>query len=53
MLASYSVRINLSNEDCHHSNKPYYMADFATSSDVAELKESIAQVEDSYTWGEM
>lgn len=53
MVASDYIRINLSNEDCHNNIKPYYMADFATSEEVEALKESIAEAEDSYTWGEM
>ena len=53
MIATDSIRINLSNEDCHNNIKPYYMANFATSEEVAALKESIANAEDSYTWGEM
>lgn len=50
MIATDSVRINLSNEDCHNNIKPYYMADYATSGDIEDLKESI---EESCTWGEM
>lgn len=53
MIATDSIRINLSNEDCHNNIKPYYMANFATSEEVAALKESIANAEDSYTWCEM
>jgi hypothetical protein len=53
MIYTDSVRINLSNEACHNINKPYYMATYATSSEVDALKESIAEAEDSYTWGEM
>ena len=53
MIASDSIRINLSNEACHSNNKPYYMAGFATSEEVEALKESIDAMEDSYTWTEM
>ena len=45
-----SIRINLSNESCHYNNKPYYMAHYATSNEVAEIKESIAEIQDAYTW---
>ena len=45
-----SVRINLSNESCHNINKPYYMANYATSGEVDALKEDM---EDSLSWGEM
>ena len=52
-IASDSIRINLSNESCHYNNKPYYMAGVATSEEVEALRESIADIEGSYTWGEM
>lgn len=48
-----SIRINLSNESCHNNNKPYYMANFATSEEVAEIRESIADMSEAYTWGQM
>lgn len=35
MMASDSVRINLSNEDCHFDNKPYYIG--KTMSEVEEM----------------
>ena len=54
MIASDSIRINLSNEGCHHDIKPYYMATFATTEEVEKVvKEYITEVEESYTWGEM
>lgn len=45
-----SIRINLSNESCHNNNKPYYMAKYATSEEVQDLKEDI---ENNFSWGEM
>ncbi len=53
VIASDQIRINLSNEDCHNNIKPYYMANYATSSEVDVLKDSIAEMGESYTWGEM
>lgn len=53
MVASDSIRINLSNEDCHYNNKPYYMAGVATSAEVDGIKETLANIEGSYTWSEM
>jgi hypothetical protein len=53
MISSNSVRINLSNEDCHYNNKPYYMVNYATSEEVATIKETVSSVEEVYTWGEM
>lgn len=48
-----SVRINLSNETCHNNIKPYYMADYATSKEVAALRESVSAIEGSCVWGEI
>lgn len=48
-----TVRINLSNEDCHITKVPYYMQGFATSEEVAAIKESVANVEEAYTWTDM
>lgn len=46
MIASDAVRINLSNEDCHNSIKPYYMNGYATI-------EQLEALEDVYSWGEI
>jgi hypothetical protein len=53
MIATDSVRINLSNENCHNNIRPYYMANFATSDEVAALRKSISDIEDGFIWGEM
>jgi len=53
MIATDSVRINLSNEDCHNNVKPYYIANYATTEKVAAIEESIKKAENSYTWTEM
>lgn len=50
MIASDAVRINLSNEDCHNSIKPYYMNGYATVEQLDELEES---VNGSFSWGEI
>ena len=46
MIASDSIRINLSNEECHNSNVPYYMGKYATVDQVESLY-------GSFTWGEL
>ena len=46
MVASDSIRINLSNENCHNSIEPYYMNGYATVEQVEALNEA-------YTWGEL
>ena len=48
-----SVRINLSNEDCHYTIKPYYLNATITSDEVESIQTSIAIMEESYSWGEM
>lgn len=53
IIASNSVRINLSNENCHYNNKPYYMASYATVEEVATIKETLSSVEKACTWSEM
>ena len=39
-----NIRINLSNENCHQVNRPYYLSNYAT---MAEMQSSIEQ---SMTW---
>ena len=46
MVSTDSIRINLSNEDCHSSVKPYYAVNYATKEDVAEVSEIMS-------WGEL
>lgn len=52
MIASDSVRINLSNEACHNNIRPYYMANYATSNEVEVLKEAVADLEQGTSWEE-
>ena len=53
MIASDSVRINLSNEDCHYVNRPYYVGEVSASSTEEAVKASLAAVEEVYSWGTM
>jgi hypothetical protein len=48
-----SIRINLTNEDCHREILPYYMTNYATSDEVESIKESVSDISESYIWGEM
>lgn len=43
-IAADTIRINLSNEDCHNNSNPYYLG---------ELQAAFAEMEESYTWGEI
>lgn len=51
VIGSDTIRINLSNEACHNSVEPYYVA--SVVNDIDALKESVASMEDSFTWGAM
>lgn len=46
MIASDSIRINLSNENCHNSLRPYYMTGYATVDQIEAIQEA-------YFWGEL
>ena len=48
-----AVRINLSNESCHYNNKPYYMANYATVTEIDDIKSDITTITESVTWSEM
>jgi hypothetical protein len=52
-VASDSVRINLSNEECHNSLRPYYGPNSDLSTDVTELQETLAEMREMYSWSEM
>lgn len=45
-----SIRINLSNEDCHNTCLPYYMGKYATVEHVNALEDNISA---AYSWGEL
>ena len=47
MIASDSVRINLSNEECHYFIEPYYVGSMMKKVDV-KIEEKIAEVEAAY-----
>ena len=47
MIASDNIRINLSNEDCHYTNEPYYIANAN-----AEVNTKIAEIMEAMTVAE-
>lgn len=47
MIASDSVRINLSNENCHYEIKPYYVGAMMTEVET-KIEEKIKEMESSY-----
>ena len=53
MVASDTIRINLSNEDCHANIEPYYLGNYATNEDLNDVRDDIAAMEQSFSWGDM
>lgn len=53
LIASDSIRINLSNEDCHNYIRPYYGPENDVSTEITELQNTIAEMQEMYSWGEM
>lgn len=49
-FATDSIRINLSNEDCHNVSVPYYMNSYVTDE---ELDKAVQTMSEAYSWGEM
>jgi hypothetical protein len=47
MIASDSIRINLSNEDCHYTIEPYYVNNVKSYVDT-QIEEKISEVNTSY-----
>jgi hypothetical protein len=47
MIESDSIRINLSNEDCHYAIEPYYVGSVKSYVDT-QIEEKIAEVESAY-----
>lgn len=47
MIASDSIRISLSNENCHSSNEPYYVGKMMKEVDT-KIEEKIAEVSSAY-----
>lgn len=48
LVSSDTVRINLSNEECHSKIEPFYVP-----ADLEDIKSTITTIEKSYTWGEI
>ena len=51
-IATDSIRINLSNEDCHDYIRPYYGPSDLTT-EITELQETVSDMQGAYSWGEM
>jgi len=53
MIFTDSVRINLSNDSCHHIFKPYYMNEVITTTEAEEIRATVATMEQAYSWTDM
>lgn len=53
MIASDCVRINLSNEACHSINRSYYGPENDIVTEVETVKETVAEIQEAYSWSEM
>lgn len=53
VIEADQIRINLSNEDCHNSFKPYYLTNYATVEQVTKAVEQIEKIEETLVWSEI
>lgn len=53
IIDTETIRINLSNEMCHNNIKSFYGAENDVATEVESVKETVAALEESYSWGEM
>lgn len=53
LLDTETIRINLSNEDCHNNINSFFGVENDITIEVESVKETVAQIEESYSWGEM
>lgn len=53
IISGDQIRINLSNEDCHYSTKPFYFGEYATKEEFNALEKAVSDMGESYTWGEL
>ena len=53
MVATDSIRINLSNKDCHNNSKPYYLTKYATVEQIEKAVEQIEKIEETLVWSEI
>jgi len=53
VIGTDTIRINLSNEDCHNNIKTFYGVENDVYTEIASIQDSITTMEDSYSWGEM
>lgn len=53
IIGTDTIRINLSNENCHNNIKSFYGAENDVTTEVTELQETIAEMQENYSWSDM
>lgn len=53
LINSDTIRINLSNENCHNHIKSFYGAENDVVAEIESVKEAITVIEECYAWSEM
>lgn len=53
IIGTDTIRINLSNEDCHNNINSFYGVEHDVTAEIETVKESVAQIEQAYSWSEM
>ena len=53
LIGTDTIRINLSNENCHNNINTFYGVENDVSVEVENVKETIAALEESYSWSDM
>lgn len=53
VIDSDSIRINLTNEDCHTDINPYYLGEYATDEELKDVQDEVLAMKQSFTWSEM
>jgi hypothetical protein len=53
LIATDTIRINLSNEDCYNNIKFFYGAENDISAEIASVQESVAEIQEAYSWSDM
>ena len=52
-IGSDLIRINLSNESCHNNINSFYGVENDVATEITSIKETVSEIEKSYTWGEL
>lgn len=53
MVGADQIRINLSNEDTHMAVAPSYVNEVMTPTEAKEIKDTVAAMEEAYTWASL